>query len=203
MTSKGSSNPFSSRLNLWLKNKKPKTIASLNDIADEKSFAILFLLLMSIPALPAPTGGVTHIFEIIVAVLCIELIAGQDKLWLPKKWQQRQLPKTMTSTALPKLVSVIRWLERYTRPRLASLLRHREFLRLTGVIILVFTITAFLAPPFSGLDTLPALGVVLIAAALLLEDVVLYVAGCIVGVMGLMLVVGLSTVIVQLVNKVF
>ena len=46
---------------------------------------------------------------------------------------------------------------------------------------------AFLAPPFTGLDTLPALGVVLLSLGVLLEDVAAAAAGVVVGVAGVML----------------
>ena len=44
-------------------------------------------------------------------------------------------------------------------------------LRLLGLILAVFAIAAALAPPFSGLDTLPALGAVLVCLAIITADV--------------------------------
>ena len=46
---------------------------------------------------------------------------------------------------------------------------------------------AFLAVPFSGLDTLPALGVVLVSLGVLFEDFLLAVTGALVGLAGLIL----------------
>ena len=48
-------------------------------------------------------------------------------------------------------------------------------------------IGAFLAPPFTGLDTLPSLGIVLLSLGVLLEDFVVVVVGLIVGVTGVVL----------------
>ena len=42
-----------------------------------------------------------------------------------------------------------------------------------GLVVLGLALTAFLAPPFSGLDTLPSLGVVVLALGYLLADIVL------------------------------
>ncbi len=61
---------------------------------------------------------------------------------------------------------------------------------MTGVFLAIFSAAAFLAPPFSGLDTLPSLGVVLIALSIIFEDMLLYILGLVVG------VVGIGTVIV-------
>ena len=46
---------------------------------------------------------------------------------------------------------------------------------------------AFFAPPFTGLDTLPALGVVLLSLGVLLEDFAVVIAGVAVGVAGIAL----------------
>jgi hypothetical protein len=41
------------------------------------------VLLLGPSALPLPTGGATHVFEIIAMLLALELIAGRDQIWLP------------------------------------------------------------------------------------------------------------------------
>jgi hypothetical protein len=41
-----------------------RTLGGLIEVFQEKSFAILFVLLLGLPALPLPTGGATHVFEI-------------------------------------------------------------------------------------------------------------------------------------------
>jgi hypothetical protein len=35
---------------------------------------LLFVLLLGVPALPPPTGGATHVFEIIAVLLALELM---------------------------------------------------------------------------------------------------------------------------------
>jgi hypothetical protein len=52
---------------------------------------------------------------------------------------------------------------------------------------------AFLAPPFSGLDTLPALGVVLLSLGVLLEDAVVVVAALLVGAVGIAIELALGS----------
>ena len=61
--------------------------------------------------------------------------------------------------------------ERFSRPRGARLFDQRWLLRLLGLVIMALAVAAALAPPFSGLDTLPALGAVAIALAIILEDI--------------------------------
>ncbi|HEY7919634.1 MAG TPA: DUF5996 family protein [Streptosporangiaceae bacterium] len=60
-----------------------------------------------------------------------------------------------------------------------------------------------LAPPFTGLDTLPALGVVLISLGWLLEDILVVIAGLIVGAGGVILEIVLGSAAVGGVKKLF
>jgi hypothetical protein len=53
--------------------------------------------------------------------------------------------------------------------------------------VLCGSLAAFLAPPFSGLDTLPALGVVVLSLGVLLEDFAIVLIGVIVGAVGIAL----------------
>jgi hypothetical protein len=59
---------------------------------------------------------------------------------------------------------------------------------------LVFTAAAFIAPPFSGLDTLPSLGVVLTALGVIFEDILIVIIGFLVGLTGIGLVIFLGEV---------
>ena len=77
---------ISDQLEAWLAGDGDKTVASLIELFEEKSFAILFVLLLGVPALPLPTGGVTHVFEIIAMLVALQLIAGRDQIWLPQRW---------------------------------------------------------------------------------------------------------------------
>jgi hypothetical protein len=51
----------SEQLERWLSADGDKTLGSLVELFGEKSFAILFVLLLGVPALPLPTGGATHV----------------------------------------------------------------------------------------------------------------------------------------------
>ena len=80
-----------------------------------------------------------------------------------------------------------RTLERISKPRLRFLFDHRLTNVVFGVLVIAGSLGAFLAPPFSGLDTLPALGVVLLSLAVLLEDFAIVLAALVVGIAGVVL----------------
>ena len=81
-------------------------------------------------------------------------------------------------------MKLIRRLERFSRPRLTFLFDHRLSNIVFGLLVIAGSAGAFLAPPFTGLDTLPALGVVLLSLGVLLEDFLMVVVGVAVGAAG-------------------
>lgn len=176
---------FSVTLHKWLKGSRRKTLADLIDTFQEKAFAIIFLLMMALPALPLPTGGVTHVTELIAMLGALQLIAGRKIIWLPKRWLKKDVTKFFEGKAVRKLVGVIEWFEKWSRRRWAGLLANKLSLSLIGLVVLVYTMAAFAAPPFSGLDTLPALGVVIISLSLILEDAAVLALGLAVGAAGI------------------
>ena len=180
---------FSDELEAWLRSEEPKTIGGLEKVFGEKTFAVAIMLLMFVPALPAPTGGITHVFEVITMLIAAQMVLGRRTPWIPQRWRERELGALTTGKALPFVIRRIRWFERFSRPRLSFLFDNSMFLRILGVIIIAFTLGAFVAPPFSGLDTLPALGVVTIALSIILEDVVVLAIGVFIGLGGIVLIV--------------
>ena len=65
------------------------------------------------------------------------------------------------------------------------------------------SVAAFVAPPFTGLDTLPALGAVLISLAVLLEDVIFLAVGLVVLVAGVFLEIFLGKAAVDAIGSLF
>jgi hypothetical protein len=187
----------SEQLERWLRTEGDKTLGSLVDLFEEKSFAILFVLLLGVPALPLPTGGATHVFEIIAVLLALELIAGRDQIWLPQRWSKLELAGEKQQRFITALMKAIRRLERLSRPRLRFLFDHRLSNIVFGLLVVGGSAGAFLAPPFTGLDTLPALGVVLLSLGVLLEDLLVVVVALVVGVAGVVLEVVLGSAVIN------
>ena len=193
----------SDQIERWLASENEKTLGGLIDIFEEKSFALIFILLLGVPALPLPTGGATHVFEIIAVLVALQLIAGREGIWLPQRWCGVELAGGRRERFIAGLMKLIRRLERFSRPRFRFLFNHRLSNIAFGVLVIGGSAGAFLAPPFTGLDTLPALGVVLLSLGVLLEDVLVVVAALIVGAVGVVLEIALGSAAVHGVGSLF
>src|SRR4051794_26729273 len=142
----------SDQIERWVGADGPRTLGSLVEVFEEKSFAVIFVLLLGVPALPLPTGGATHVFLLIAMLLALQLIVGRDEVWLPKRWRAMKLEGAGQQKFVRALLKTIRWLERFSRPRAVWVYNHRVSNAVFGLLVLVLSIGAFVAPPFSGLD---------------------------------------------------
>ena len=194
---------LSDELERWLEGEGEKTMGGLLDLFGERAFAILFVLLLGVPALPLPTGGATHVFELIAMLVALQLIIGRDDIWLPKRWRKIELAGGKRERFLNALMKLIRRLERLSKPRLRFLFFRRLSNIVFGVLVIALTAAAFLAPPFTGLDTLPALGVVLLSLGVLLRDFLIVVVALVVGAAGVTLEIVLGTAAIKGIWKIF
>jgi len=190
-------------LERWMAGDGDKTLGGLVAMFEEKAFAIVFVVLLGVPALPLPTGGATHVFEIIATLLALQLIAGRDRIWLPERWLRLELAGPRQQKFLRGLLRLIRALERISKPRLRFLFNHRISNAVFGLLVIGGCVGAFFAPPFTGLDTLPALGVVLVSLGVLLEDIAIVATGVVIGAGGVLLEIILGKAAVHEVKRLF
>jgi hypothetical protein len=194
----GESDRLSDQLEHWFGQGKDRTIGELVDAFGTRSFAVSFVVLMAFPALPLPTGGISHVLELAAMLLAMELVLGRAEVWVPERWRHKRLAG-LSGKLGQTLVRRIRGLERFARPRLGAVLDLHVVRRLFGIIVFALSLAAFLAPPFSGLDTLPALGVVVLSVGVLLHDTLLALAGLVLGALGVGLIIGLGHAITRLI----
>jgi hypothetical protein len=188
---------LSDELDRWFADGETRTIGELVDAFGPRSFAMSFMALMALSAMPLPTGGITNLAELVTMLLALELAAGRREVWLPDRWRRRQLTG-LTGRAGRALVRRLRWIERFARPRLPGLVETEVMRRAVGLSVFGLTLAAFVAPPFPGLDTLPSIGVVTVSIGVLLRDVVVVILGLLIGSAGVAVIVGIGHAVVGL-----
>ena len=194
---------LSDELERWLTGDDEKTLGSLTALFEERSFAILFVLLLGVPALPLPTAGATHVLELIAVLAALQLIVGREEIWLPKRWRGIELAGGRRERFLNALLKAIRRLERISKPRLRFLFFRRLSNVVFGLLVIGLTVASAVAPPFTGLDTLPALGVVLLSLGVLLRDFLVVAVALAVGATGVALEIVLGTAAIRGIWRIF
>ena len=62
---------ISAGLESWPRAEPDPTLGALVAVFGHKSVAIVFVLLLGVPALPLPTGGATHLLELVAILLAL------------------------------------------------------------------------------------------------------------------------------------
>lgn len=197
-------NLFSEKLEYWIKNDDTKTLGELIDVFGEKSFGVFFLIMLTVPSLPFPTGGVTT-FVLLPStiVAALQMAFGRKTLWLPEKVRDLSIRGNLATKALPFILRRVKDVEKISKPRMRGFVKSATAKFIIGMLIVILALAALIAPPFSGLDTLPSLGGVFISLAIIFEDLLLALLGFIVGLLGIALMVAASSVIVIFFQNVF
>lgn len=204
MKAKQSTQDFSVELNSWYNKNQSKTVGDLLLFFEERSFAVLFLVFMFIPSLPIPTGGITTFVLIPGTIIAsLQMVFGRRALWLPNKINKIPLNSSFLTKAIPFMVRRIRWLEKFSRPRKAYLFDKAFFRTFIGLTVLGLAIAVQIAPPFSFLDTLPSMGIVLIALSIILGDISFFIIGLLIGTLGVGLIITLASAIVAFFQRLF
>jgi hypothetical protein len=194
---------FSDELEAWLTGDSDKTLGGLIDLFGRRGFATMFVILLAPSALPLPTGGATNIFELVAMLIAVQLVANRERLWLPQRWRRRSLAGAREEKFVRRLMHLVRRLERASRPRLTFLFGRPASNAVFGLAVIAGTLGAFLAPPFSGLDTLPSLGVVVLSLGVILEDAAVVIAGLLAAAAGIALEIVLWSVAADALSGIF
>ncbi len=128
----------------------------------DRSFGIILL----VTALIALVPGIATIAGLLLAVPAIQMILARHGPVLPRFIANRAVSRQRFERLVVRLIPVLRWMERFVRPRWPTPFEMTK--RLVGFVILLLCITLLTPIPFS--HVLPLFAVMLLAFAFLEED---------------------------------
>jgi hypothetical protein len=131
---------------------------------------LLLVMLLALPFLtPIPLPGLSTPFGLAIAAVALRLALGQ-RPWLPMKLQRRELPPGFFGRLFFVAGRMIRFLEKFLRPRLTWLTDTGFLLQLHALLMLVAALALLLPLPIPFTNTFPAWAIVLMAGGLLERD---------------------------------
>jgi hypothetical protein len=151
------------------------TLGEFFELAEERIFGFLLVILALPSALPVPAPGYSIPFGIAIIFLALQLVAGRDRPWLPEKMLKGSMKLETVQGFVKKGTPWIKRIEKVTKPRITSVCT-----TLPGKIILGAAITLMgisMCIPIPGTNTLPAIGVFITAFGLLEDDGLICLAG--------------------------
>ncbi|MGB3532743.1 MAG: exopolysaccharide biosynthesis protein [Microcoleaceae cyanobacterium] len=161
------------------------TLASILDLAGERVFGFLFVLLALPSALPVPAPGYSVPFGILLLILAVQLIIGRERPWFPEKWLNKPIPIEKVQGFIKAGLPWLEKIELISRPRLTPICTSFIGRIIIGLAIALMAMSMMI--PIPGTNTLPAIGVFITGFGLLDDDGAISLAGLVVCVMGITL----------------
>jgi hypothetical protein len=130
-----------------------------------RSFGILFLVLGVCGLIPliSPLAG------LLLVILAFQMVRGHDGLFLPRRLGSRPIPTAKLVSMLSRIVPVLRYLERFVRPRWPTPVEITK--RVVGGVVILLSLGLFVPLPLSNIPF--GLNIILLSFAYLEQDGVL------------------------------
>jgi hypothetical protein len=155
---------------------KPVTLHEVIQTLRGRAY-VLLLLLLSLPFItPLPLPGLSTPFGLAIGFIALRLTLGQ-KPWLPQKLQCKVLPAGFFTRILAVSARVIRFLEKFLRPRLPAITGSGLLLQLHALLMLLAAAVLLLPLPIPFTNSFPAWTILLMAAGMLERDGWFIIAG--------------------------
>ncbi len=164
------------------KSLKEVTLNEILEIAGERTFGFLFVLLALPSALPIPAPGYSVPFGIVMFLLAVQLIVGSEQPWLPENFRKRGFERKSVQGVIRKGLPWLKRIETVSRPRLTSVCTSRTGRVVIGLAIALMSISMMIPIPLT--NTLPAMGIFVTGFGLLDDDGAISLAGLTICVMG-------------------
>lgn len=158
----------------------------------------LLLILLALPFItPVPLPGLSTPFGLAIALIALRLALGQ-RPWLPKKLQRRTIPSAFFVKLVQVAAKVIRFLEKFLRPRLTIVTEFGWARQVHALLMLLAALALLLPLPIPFTNSFPAWVVLMMAGGLLERDGVFVIAAYVVFAAGIAYFVLLGEATVQL-----
>ncbi len=144
------------------------TLGDILDLAGERTFGFLFVLLSFPSALPIPAPGYSVPFGIAMLLLAVQLLMGRDEPWFPPSWRNHGFEANQVRRTLSVGLPWLRRIESISRPRLTQVCTSLPGRTVIGLAIALMSISMMI--PIPGTNTLPAIGIFVTGFGLLDDD---------------------------------
>lgn len=153
----------------------------------ERGFGIM-LFLFSLPAaVPIPMPGLNSFIAIPLILLTWQQMMGRHTVWMPDRVRFAEIDRDLMDKTIDFSIPWVKRLEYFIKPRLGSVTQG-VFSHLIGASGLIMAVCGAIPLPF--VNTVPAIGITLMAVGVLMRDGLVVLAGMI---GGLVWVVGILT----------
>lgn len=158
------------------------TLTEVLQLAGERIFGFLFVILSLPSALPVPAPGYSTPFGLVLFLLAVQLIAGAKLPWLPQRISSQPIEIKQVQGVVKAGIPWLRRIELLSRPRLSYICTSLPGRVTIGIAIALMGISMMI--PIPGTNTLPAMGIFVTGFGLMEDDGAISLGGLVLCLMG-------------------
>jgi len=158
------------------------TLTEVLQLAGERIFGFLFVILSLPSALPVPAPGYSTPFGLVLFLLAVQLIAGAKLPWLPQRISSQPIEIKQVQGVVKAGIPWLRRIELLSRPRLSYICTTLPGRVTIGIAIALMGISMMI--PIPGTNTLPAMGIFVTGFGLMEDDGAISLGGLVLCLMG-------------------
>ncbi len=159
-------------------------IGEVFDRVGDKGFGLLLVVLSLPSALPVPAPGYSTPFGLLLSILGLQMMLGQQSPWLPARARRMFIKRTVAEKVIRGGAVFFGKIEHLIRPRF-SWIGGRLGLPFMGTLVLLMSTLMIFPIPLT--NTAPAMVIFLIGAGLTEDDGLVAGAACALGVLAALL----------------
>jgi hypothetical protein len=155
------------------------SVRQILEALHERGFGFL-LLFFSLPmALPVPVPpGINILLASPLVILTAQQVLGRRTIWMPENIQRKTVSRKKLDALIGASIPRIRRFEILIRPRLAFITQG-GFSNLIGLLGLIMALTVCIPVPLT--NTVPSLGITLMAVGVIMRDGLAVIGGAAIG----------------------
>lgn len=164
------------------------SMSDLLEVFHERGFGF-FLFFFALPAaLPIPAVGVGTILGMPLLFLTAQQAVGRHTIWFPEKIKHKTISKTKINSFTKAAMPWVKRIEKLVKPRL-EFITQGGFSKLIGILGFIMAIAVCIPLPLT--NTIPSLGIALMAVGILMRDGLAVLAGAAIGIAWVILLCGI------------
>ncbi|MCB9982201.1 MAG: exopolysaccharide biosynthesis protein [Rhodospirillales bacterium] len=144
----------------------------------ERGFGFLLFIFALPAALPLPGLGVNVIIALPLLFLTVQQALGRHSIWIPETMKHKSISKARFDATVEGALPFIRKIEIFVRPRF-GFMTQGGFGNVIGLAGLVMTLSICIPLPLT--NTVPAMGIALMAVGVIMRDGLAVIGGMVLG----------------------
>lgn len=168
------------------------SVAAILEAFHERGLGILLIFFAAPMALPVPVPpGINIMLAMPLLLLTAQQALGRHTVWMPQRIKQKTIASQKLKSLLYRVAKWLAKMEKFIRPRLGFVTQDGPS-RIAGLLGFIMALSVCIPLPLT--NTVPSLGIFLMAVGVSMRDGLTVLAGALIGTTWVLMLVGCTII---------